>query len=351
MKRKKILIAAGGSGGHLYPAQQLAESLIQSADVLVAGHGLSRSDFFSCDRFFYRDVPAAPLGRTFKKLFRFFYTSLCSFRLSVQLIRDFQPDLVISFGSYHVFPLVLAAAVLRKRLSLFEANCQLGRINRFFSPFSEEIYSQFFIKNGRLVPLLPWCEKPFVSIDAKEIRRSLGLDESCPTVLVFGGSQGARFLNERIPFALKKGTWQVIHLTGKNGDDADVKEKYEEAGISVCVRPFEENMERLYRAADCAICRAGASTLAELIRFEVPSILIPFPFSRDDHQTANAKFFVENIFGGRWLKQKEASQWSLQDELALLFQKIEDHRRSLRAYKNECGKRESLAKHVLRGKD
>lgn len=124
----KVLIAAGGSGGHLFPARQLAEQLTGD-EVLFAGHHLSKSPFFEKEKIPFREIESAPLTNKFlflKALWKGFWQS-------VDLLRTVRPDVVVGFGSFHSFPVLLAATILRKKVVLFEANCSLGKVNRFFS--------------------------------------------------------------------------------------------------------------------------------------------------------------------------------------------------------------------------
>src|SRR5690606_4744117 len=133
---------------------------------------------------------------------------------ALRLLRSYHPDLVIGFGSFHSFPVLVAAALLRKKILLFEANCQIGKVNRLFAPFASYVAAQFPLPGKvELVPLLPW-KKPPPSGDKAAARIKFGLDPSRTTCLVFGGSQGAAFLNRTAPLALPLSI-QTIHLAGK----------------------------------------------------------------------------------------------------------------------------------------
>ncbi|MBI3508107.1 MAG: UDP-N-acetylglucosamine--N-acetylmuramyl-(pentapeptide) pyrophosphoryl-undecaprenol N-acetylglucosamine transferase, partial [Chlamydiia bacterium] len=155
----KVVIAAGGSGGHLFPAQQLAQELVQKGNcqVLFAGYKLDQSPFFDREKTPFAPILAAPLmARSFPMAF------LRGFVQSVRCIRQFNPSAIVGFGSYHVFPVLSAAACLRKKLILFEANCALGKVNRFFRPFAQAVAWQFpqETKKTVAVPLLPWRLTP-----------------------------------------------------------------------------------------------------------------------------------------------------------------------------------------------
>lgn len=340
--RKKVLIATGGSGGHLLPAQQLANSLHPQAEILFAGYGLNRSPFFERRSYPFFEISAAPLS---KKIFPFLRTLFSGVRQSIKLLRSEKPDIVIGFGSFHCFPLLLASLFLRKRIVLFEANCQLGKVNRFFSPFAKRVAMQFSIPSKKisLTPLLPWKESQ-QCIDRQAARSELGLFPGRPVLLVFGGSQGAAFLNQLIPAAVSHDV-QVIHLTGKPEWVADVANAYRMRKIFAVVKSFETNMPLVYAAADAAICRSGAGTLAELIRYGVPALLIPFPHATEDHQRANANFLAKKIGGAKMLLQEEAHL--LSHSINALLSEREEMQRALHLFAKDCEGRIPLSKQIL----
>ena len=294
MKKKKVLIAAGGTGGHLLPAQQLAELIESRSDVLFAGHKLSENSFFQRERFRSIDVVSAPLNKKIafclalgKGLFQ-----------AIALIRKEKPDVVVGFGSYHTVPIMLASVLLRKQIVVYEANRSLGKVTKLFAPAAKYVASQFPLikrKDFTLVPLFPWIRK--ATMAKTDARREYGLDENLFTVLVFGGSQGAEFLNEMVPkaIALLGGTVQVIHFGLKQNPYA----------VKSVVKLFESDMAKAYAAADFVVGRSGAGTVSELIRYAVPSLLIPYPFAYG-HQQDNAEYLAET--GGSFmLLQKEAT--------------------------------------------
>lgn len=333
----KVLIAAGGSGGHLFPAQQLRQLLGSQAEVVFAGHKLKGSPFFDSEKIPFQEIASAPLKRGFlSALWKGFWQSIFFLRL-------FRPDVVVGFGSYHTFPLLLASIILRKKLILFEANSTLGKVNHFFYPFARKVAFQFGSSRQKeiLVPLLPWISENPKSITVSDARKYFGLDPNKTTLLVFGGSQGSSFLNQKVALAIDqfKGDIQVIHLTGKGGGSVSYK-------VSSCVKEFEMKMAYAYLAADGAICRSGAGTIAELIGYELPSLLIPFPDASDDHQRKNGEFFIEKTKGARLLIQKEATLDRLLSELEILLGRLEIFREGLRKYRLECAQRVDLASFV-----
>ncbi|HSX11609.1 MAG TPA: glycosyltransferase, partial [Chlamydiales bacterium] len=215
----KVLIATGGSGGHLFPAQQLTQ-LLSDCDVVFAGHKLATNPFFD------RKIPFHEIASSSKK--KGLFAILKGVCQSLKLIWQIGPDVVVGFGSFHSFPVLLAAVLLRKKIVLFEANCSLGKVNRFFTRFATQIAFQFPIaeKKAAYVPLLPWVGKQMTPVSRTAARKSYCLQDEVFTILVFGGSQGAAFINQAFCAAAKRlhergEALQVIHLTGK--EDPDVQ--------------------------------------------------------------------------------------------------------------------------------
>jgi UDP-N-acetylglucosamine--N-acetylmuramyl-(pentapeptide) pyrophosphoryl-undecaprenol N-acetylglucosamine transferase len=236
------------------------------------------------------------------------------------LLKRLRPDVVVGFGSYHVFPMLAAAAMMRMKIVLYEANCVLGKVNRLFLPFSKVLALQFPLESSlrrshEYISYFPWVSDAKRYIKA-EARCFYGFDDSLPVCLVFGGSQGAAFFNEEAPKVLSG--CQVIHCTGKEEVLAKVRLAYEEQQIRAFVQPFERDMGRAYAAADIALCRGGAATIAELIRYHVPAVVVPFPWASNDHQRVNAEFFCKKAKGGMWLAQKESCRLRSEIQRCLL---------------------------------
>jgi UDP-N-acetylglucosamine--N-acetylmuramyl-(pentapeptide) pyrophosphoryl-undecaprenol N-acetylglucosamine transferase len=288
-KKLKLIISAGGTAGHLFPAVDFATLVSQRRDIVFIGHGLNSSPYFKKELFPFHEITAAPLGWLFiPKLLKGVFES-------IKILRKEKPDEIIGFGSYHTFPLLIASLLLRKKLFLFEANRTLGKVNAFFKPFST-LLSQFPIQGVEpvLTPLLPWKKK--ASWGKKEARDHYQLDPDRRTVLVFGGSQGAKFLNEEIPPILNELDVQVLHF---GLDSSPYK-------VPSCVKKFEHSMEIAFAAADLVIARSGAGTISELLLYKIPSILIPYPFAYG-HQEDNA-LYLSSIGGAKVIKQADFSK-------------------------------------------
>ncbi len=207
------------------------------------------------------------------------------------MIRRYKPSLVVGFGSFHSFPILAAAVILRKPIILYESNIIMGKVNRFFHPFSLLAASQF-----------PLHEKTCVVTPFHIAENNTETGKTKFTLLVFGGSQGARQINTAFADAAlqlkeKGNVFHVIHLTGNEKERDKIALFYDTHHISHEVKAFEENMPLLYARADIAVCRAGAITISELIHFDLPSVLIPYPYSKDGHQEKNAAFLQNTVKG------------------------------------------------------
>lgn len=305
--KRKVLIAAGGTGGHLLPAQQLA-ALLQAAgtEVVFAGYKLEQSPYFQRETFRFCEVTSSLLRKK-----GWVMAFLRGFVQGVKLLLKERPSAVVGFGSYHAAPVLLAAALLGKKLILYEPNLVMGKVNRLLAPFAKKIAVQFPRKTSSKfisIPLFPWISPK--RVDPETARRELGFTKDLPVILVFGGSQGASFLNENIPDIAPYFRAQIFHLAGSEEAASQVGHRYSAKGVTAIVKAFESNMPLAYSAAEFAICRSGAGTLAELIRFQVPALLIPYPYAAEDHQRHNAEFLSKQG-GAVLLLQRNASQQAL----------------------------------------
>ena len=321
-KKLTILICTGGSAGHIFPAIDFAKKYPQ-AQIHFAGHLLSKSRFFNAS-YSVTDIEAAAFS--FKRLGRFLKSTLQGFLQAITVIRQVSPDLILGFGSYHTFPLMVASVVLRKKIYLFEANFSLGKVNRLFAPFAKKVFSQFPLKqklsSHELVQRLPWKEKINKALTKGFAAKYFGLNENVFTILVFGGSQGAAFFNDFLPSVLDKiPNIQVLHFTGPH--TAVYKNN------PSCVKEFENQMDLAYTLCDIAICRSGAGTISELISYQVPALLIPYPFSADQHQLTNAKFMVQTVQGALFLEQKQATEKTILEKINLLKENFSSYQESL----------------------
>lgn len=308
---KRVLITAGGTGGHLYPAQALAQQLMKhspAAEVLFVAGGLSKNRYFDDQRFPYQEIVTSPLiSRNPFNCLKGMKDLVKGLGQSIKILKKYHPDVVVGFGSYYTVPILLAAKWLKIPIILHEANSIPGRANQWLSPLATYVGIHFpltaaFFKKETIEVGFPLREGFHLHAMSKETALAhYELSPGRQTLLVCGGSQGARAINQLIEKCLpvfKRLSLQIIHSTGDAGKAADLAALYAGHGISACVKAFEPQMQIAWRAADAFVGRCGAATIAESIEFEVPGILIPYPYATDHHQDRNADFLVETVKSG-----------------------------------------------------
>lgn len=348
---KKIVIAAGGSGGHLLPAQALADRLVRSypdVQIVFVGFGLDTSPFFSRKKWIWKQVCSASISmRPFWRGLKGIFSVAKGICQAISFLLTSRPDLVVGFGSYHSFPALFAARVLQIPLVLHEGNSIPGKVNRLFSSYAKvsAIYlpeAAQYLKGHSIpvtMPLRDGYQRP--QVNQRSARLQFGLDPDTFTFLVFGGSQGAQALNTLFSKAicdhLCKTTkrYQIIHLTGSRQVASQLTVNYEEAGIAAYVKPYEKEMDQVWAAADLVISRAGACTIAEELELEVPGILVPYPFAADGHQNGNADFMVEKVKGAVKFYESELNSEKLADAIRNLAKgkQLEVMRKNMQEYK------------------
>ncbi len=295
---RNILIMAGGTGGHIFPALAVADCLralgwhvtwlgtpnSMEAD-LVPKHGYEMA--------WVRFSGLRGKG-LLRKLLLPVNLLVALWQSAVALLRH-RPDVVLGMGGYITFPGGIMAALLRRPLVIHEQNSIAGLSNKTLAHFAKRVLSGF----PKVLPGAEWCGNPVRDSIAAlpEPQQRYTARNSVLNVLVVGGSLGAKAINECVPQALallpQAVRPNVTHQTGKQHLET-VQAAYQQAGVSAEIKPFLEDMAHHYAWADVVICRAGALTIAELAAAGVASILVPFPFAVDDHQTGNARFLSEH---------------------------------------------------------
>jgi UDP-N-acetylglucosamine--N-acetylmuramyl-(pentapeptide) pyrophosphoryl-undecaprenol N-acetylglucosamine transferase len=289
---KRVLIAAGGTGGHFYPGLVLAQALkargwqplflLRVDDPAVPR--LEKEGIASVQ------VPLKGMPRSLGPALLSWSVALAkSLGLVSRVVRDFRPDAVVGFGGYLTFPAVVSAARRGVPRALHESNTIPGLANKASAAFRAQLFWGLppLCGKGKLVGT-PIRQALWSRANAAESRRKLGLPADGKVVLAFGGSQGAKGLNEKAPAILSKLPVTVLHLAGKDSVAA-VEARYKQAGGKAVVLPFLDDMEAAYGAADVVVSRSGASTLAELAAQRAQAVLVPFPFAAGNHQELNAR--------------------------------------------------------------
>jgi UDP-N-acetylglucosamine--N-acetylmuramyl-(pentapeptide) pyrophosphoryl-undecaprenol N-acetylglucosamine transferase len=297
----KIIIAGGGTGGHLFPGIAVAEEFLKrdhQNSILFIGteRGLEKKILGNLG-YQLRTLDVEGItGRGLVKIFGALFKIPRSLIQSYRIIQDFRPNMVMGVGGYASGPAVIMAHFRGVKTAIMEQNALPGMTNRILGKFVDRIFLTFPDREKRFpVKKTTVCGNPVRAAFLVE-RPDGKKTEGKFTILIFGGSQGAHMINNAVLNALPhlKDTGQklrIIHQTGEKDVD-NVLENYEKYDIDAEVVPFIMDMAGAYRSSDLLICRAGATSIAEITASGKAAILIPFPFAVNDHQTKNAEVLV-----------------------------------------------------------
>jgi UDP-N-acetylglucosamine--N-acetylmuramyl-(pentapeptide) pyrophosphoryl-undecaprenol N-acetylglucosamine transferase len=303
-RKMLVAIACGGTGGHLFPGIAVGERLRAKnccVTLLVSPKDIDQQALAFEKSFEVETLPASGLARGSEIGFARGFVR--SYRLCTKLFKSSRPAAVLAMGGFTSAPPILAGRRCGAKTFLHESNTIPGRANRWLSWFVDGAFVSFPCTTSKLhcknavVSGTPVREQ-FYPRDAAVCRRIFGLEPARPVLLVMGGSQGARPINQLITAglpALSKAfpELQYIHLAGQADFDR-VNAAYAASGVSCKVLSFCERMEIAIAAATAVINRAGASSLAEIAALRVPAILVPYPAATDNHQFHNAKEFEKS---------------------------------------------------------
>jgi UDP-N-acetylglucosamine--N-acetylmuramyl-(pentapeptide) pyrophosphoryl-undecaprenol N-acetylglucosamine transferase len=290
----RVIFAGGGTGGHLFPGLAVAREFQrrdEKAEILFVGteQGIEfrvlPKEGFTLETLTVKGIK----GRGLRGMVDALYGVPASFLRSLTIIRKFRPDCIIGLGGYASGPLLLAGRVAGARLAIMEQNLRPGFTNKILARLVKRVFTSYpqsaeYFPGARVLETgnpVRWQKLPAV-----EKRDKFSL-------LVFGGSAGARRINFAVLDALKelgdlKEKLWVTHQTGQ-ADYPAVREAYATLPFEAEVTPFIERMDEAYAGADLVLCRAGATTVAELTAFGKAAILVPYPFAIYDHQRENAQ--------------------------------------------------------------
>ncbi|CCO08725.1 undecaprenyldiphospho-muramoylpentapeptide beta-N-acetylglucosaminyltransferase [Desulforamulus hydrothermalis] len=309
----RAILTGGGTGGHIYPALAIARGLQQHfprTEILYVGtnRGLE-ADIVPKAHFPFQAITVSGLARKISLAnLQVLWQAWQGYREAGRIIKKFQPDIVIGTGGYVCGPVVMAAARLGIPTLIHEQNALPGITNRILSRFVDlvavtfEDSRRYFSGKARVkltgLPIRP----EILQARRSEALGSLNLSREKLTLLVFGGSRGARKINQAMIEVIKRygnhPQVQVLHATGQAGyreflqelsSQSIVLDKY----VNIIVKPYLYNMHEALAAADLVVSRAGAATLAELTALGLPAILIPYPYAAENHQEYNARALAD----------------------------------------------------------
>ncbi len=325
---KKIILTAGGTGGHLFPAIALGEELMKCQQVetyLVTD--------FRCKKLLPKDLKIPThfinihlkMDNIFNKLKSMFYLSSACIK-ALFLVFKLKPNLVIGFGGYPSLPILLAAQVLRIPIIIHEQNCFIGKINRFFANYAKVValsspitYNAKQLDQSKII-----ITGNMVRKNISELEYIYNANSNDFTILIMGGSQGAKIFTDIMPDVirhllklnsnLKLNIIQLVNIKDKE----NLELIYENLGVKYELAEFFHNMPEIYSKANLVISRSGAGTITELSYLGIPAIYIPFPYASDDHQYLNAKY-IEEIKGGWCFRQENITAEILTQEIYKLI--------------------------------
>lgn len=309
----RVLVTGGGTGGHIYPALAVAQSILKkypSGEVLYIGtnKGLE-ARIVPQANIPFQAINVEGLQRKlsisgFKTIFKAFR----GLREALKIVKEFSPQVVIGTGGYVCGPVVLAARILKIPTIIHEQNALPGITNKMLAKFADKILitfpesrKYFANKEKTILTGLPIREEIFQA-KKEDGYQQLNLDPKKKTLLVTGGSRGAQSINRAMVEAytelIKRKDLQIIHITGQVGYE-DIISRLKGKGINlekcgnIILRPYLDHMEYALVIADLYVARAGATFLAEVTAKGIPGILVPYPYAAENHQEFNARALVD----------------------------------------------------------
>jgi UDP-N-acetylglucosamine--N-acetylmuramyl-(pentapeptide) pyrophosphoryl-undecaprenol N-acetylglucosamine transferase len=311
MSTRAALVMAGGTGGHIFPGLAVAEALRDRGWRVhwlggcgSSSHPSMESQLVPPRGFAFEAIDFSGVrGKGPVTLMFLPMRLLHAFWQSIQVVRRVKPDVVIGLGGYISFPAGMMSVLLGKPLVLHEQNSVAGLVNKVLAGVADRVFTAF----PNVFKKAEWIGNPLrpAFLRQADPAERFASRTGPLRVLVVGGSLGAKALNDLLPRALALIPLDerplVTHQSGARQID-DLKKAYEAAGVQAELTPFIDDTAQAFADADLVICRAGASTVTEIAAIGAAALFVPFPSAVDDHQTANAKFLVDE--GGGWLIQQ-----------------------------------------------
>ncbi|MGB4499378.1 MAG: undecaprenyldiphospho-muramoylpentapeptide beta-N-acetylglucosaminyltransferase [Methylococcaceae bacterium] len=326
---KRIVIMAGGTGGHIFPALAVAQFL-QTQGWQVSWLG-TKAGLES------RVIPEAGIeidwlsvsglrGKGILSKVSAIFKLAKSCAEARKILKQRKPDAVLGMGGFVAAPGGLMAKMLKIPLIIHEQNRVVGTTNRLLAKIATKVLQGFpnsFAPKFNAICTGNPLRKSFVD----SVQKTNSTQNETLKILIVGGSQGAKALNENVPnaIALLKNTVQVRHQTGAAMQN-EVAEKYESLNLNAEVSAFIDDMAAAYSWADLIICRAGAMTVSEVAAMDIPAIFIPLPNAIDDHQTANARYLTE-AGAAILLKQSDLTAGNLAKQIETLCENLAERRK------------------------
>lgn len=327
----RLIIAGGGTGGHIFPAIAIAEELMSgqgSNSILFVGNKKGiEAKVVPHEGWPIKYVNSGAIkGKGFLGVIRGFVSMIFGLFQSVSIIRSFRPEIILGVGGYVSAPVVLMGKLLGIKSVIHEQNFVPGFTNKMLGKLVNMVFltypesGDFFLRSKVYVTGNPVRKAILQSLVASDKKQKSG---ETFTVLIFGGSRGARKINNAAVEAFCSETSKkivglnIIHQTGQD-DYRSVKNRYETAGVEADVFDFINDMVSAYKNADLVISRAGATSIAEILAAGKPSILVPYPFATDDHQSLNAKAVVKKE-AAKMIDDRDLTGHTMIDEIESFY--------------------------------
>lgn len=298
---KKFFITGGGTGGHIYPAvsiiNELLKSGVENKNIFYIGNKNNPEYKISKDNNFqFLSVEVTGMPR--KLTFKFFKWSFCLFFSIIKAIfyvLKYKPDVIFATGGYVSAPLLFAGRILNIPYVLHDSDCVPGVVTRTFAPRAKAVNLAFndankFIKSKNIYNFNNPVRSLFFEKTKEEARRELNIDDKF-LILIMGGSQGARSINNAAKELIEKfkdnDSVKIILQTGKKNYSETVKDFIIPSNTRI--EPYFDNMSTPILASDLIVSRAGSISISEILSSKNPSILVPYPYAASDHQRVNAR--------------------------------------------------------------
>lgn len=346
-----LVIAGGGTGGHVFPGIAIAQALLKldpSSQILFIGtqRGIEKTAIPKAG-FHIEFIDAAGIkGHSVKKILSSLWKLPTAIFASLKIIKNHRADAVIGIGGYASGPVLLAAWLMRIPMAICEPNSVPGLTNIILGYLSRRIFGGFQ-KTGKHFSKHKFR---FVGNPLRQEFQSVKITPHKKVLIsIVGGSLGARVFNNIVPEALallkqQKFQFNILHQTGNNNEE-DVRKHYEKFNITADVRAFIDDMLTVYEQSDIFISRSGAAACAEITAVGVASILVPFPYAIYDHQTQNAKE-LESAHAAILLQQDQMTAKSLANKIQFLLSD-EQHRFEMAKRARQLGRLDAATQIAL----
>jgi len=329
---KNLAIAGGGTGGHIFPALAIAmelERLMPEIGIKYLGKKDSLEERLVSNRDWqFIPIPARPLKRKLSLSNLLIpFTLMSGSRLTKAIIRNHRIEGLLGTGGYVSVPALMGARKARVKIFLQEQNSFPGIATRLFAKHAELCFlaypqaKRYLASESKFLEVGNPLRPDFEIAKREEGLKFFGLEQDKKTLLIFGGSQGAEALNQKVKNSLEDfradGNIQIIWQAGRYNFD-HYSSAFNDSGVRGVILEFIDRMEMAYAAADLAFCRSGALSLSELAVVGLPSLLVPYPHAAEDHQYHNAKVY-DDAGAAKVIRQTELERFNLHEYVSGLF--------------------------------